>query len=1105
MALSSPGVEVTVIDESFYTPAAPGTTPLIVIATAENKTNAAGTGTAAGTLAANVGKTFRITSQRELVETYGVPFFEQTAGSSPVHGSERNEYGLLSAYSLLGVTNSVFVVRANVDLNDLAPSTAAPGAEPLDGAWWFDINNSIYGIQQWNGAAASTTGGQTFSFQLPIVLGNSELAKIDLLTGKPKTSVGAIGQYCVIALSDEDVEIFYKNYDNAWVLVGSPEWKASHPTVFSGSAVASSLTAGAFTINGETITIEPGDVLSDLVTAINTANITGVIARAVNNRLFLYTSGIDGNNIIVIAAGSADLNELGILAGTYYGPELQLSPHTQVPLFKNSDNEPRPSGSVWIKTTEPNAGSSWRISQYSRDLGDWERYSAPLHANGHAALFSLDRAGGGVNIPVDELFVQYNSNEDSGYDQTPATASFKIWKRSTTGRTEIKSAAITELSLSGLCEFTIQEFVKGQLSLGPALTASFTAAGEVDDAQLMASAVNALGLTFVQAEVTANNEVLIFHSTGGDIRLTDVTNGPLASIYTAYNVSTGAGTINLYAAPSGSGHTFVASNWRPLAADGFDAADEQPLEEPVDGQLWYNPAFGDVDVMVHNGSRWVGYGSSTSPYFSSVADEKTDPTGPIVSASEPEKQSDGSPLANGDLWISTADLENFPAIYRWDGLNLEWVLLDKTDQTTEDGVLFADARFGLSGASGNTSASIVDLLTSDYLDPDAPDPDLFPKGMILWNTRRSGGNVKRYVDNYINRAEENPRVLVEAEAGVFSPESMADYAVDRWVTASPNNEDGSGSFGRKAQRSVIVRAMKSVVDTSDEARDEERRNFNIIAAPGYPELLSNLINLNIDRGLTAFVIGDTPMRLRSDATSLTAWGTNANGVFDNGDDGLVSFDEFAAVYYPNGFTTDLGGANVVVPASHMMLRTIALSDQVSFPWFAPAGTRRGGITNATSVGFIDAATGEFQTVALNNGQRDTLYDLKINPIPFFVGVGHVAYGQKTLARNASALDRINVARLVVYLRSQLNRLARPFIFEPNDKITRDEIKGAVESLLLELVGLRALFDFAVVCDESNNTPSRIDRNELYVDIAIEPVKAVEFIYIPLRVKNTGEI
>jgi phage tail sheath protein FI len=210
------------------------------------------------------------------------------------------------------------------------------------------------------------------------------------------------------------------------------------------------------------------------------------------------------------------------------------------------------------------------------------------------------------------------------------------------------------------------------------------------------------------------------------------------------------------------------------------------------------------------------------------------------------------------------------------------------------------------------------------------------------------------------------------------------------------------------------------------------------------------------------------------------------------------------VFYPNGFTTYLGGANAVVPASHMMMRTIALSDNVSYPWFAPAGTRRGGITNATAVGHI-TAEGEFQSVALNNGQRDTLAGIKVNPITFITGTGLVNYGQYTRARNASALDRINVARLVIYLRRQFAQLAKPYVFEPNDKITRDEIKGAAESLLLELVGQRALYDYIVVCDTSNNTPSRIDRSELYLDVAIEPVKAVEFIYIPLRLKNTGEI
>jgi phage tail sheath protein FI len=189
----------------------------------------------------------------------------------------------------------------------------------------------------------------------------------------------------------------------------------------------------------------------------------------------------------------------------------------------------------------------------------------------------------------------------------------------------------------------------------------------------------------------------------------------------------------------------------------------------------------------------------------------------------------------------------------------------------------------------------------------------------------------------------------------------------------------------------------------------------------------------------------------------------------------------------------------------MVLRTIALSDGVSYPWFAPAGTRRGVVKNATSVGYIKVADGEWKSISLNEGQRDTLYAMGINPVTFMTGAGIVVYGQKTRASNASALDRINVARLVVYLRGQLTKLAKPYIFEPNDKITRDEIKGATESLMLELVGQRAIYDYLVVCDDSNNTPSRIDRNELYLDIAIEPVKSVEFIYIPLRLKNTGEI
>jgi phage tail sheath protein FI len=134
-----------------------------------------------------------------------------------------------------------------------------------------------------------------------------------------------------------------------------------------------------------------------------------------------------------------------------------------------------------------------------------------------------------------------------------------------------------------------------------------------------------------------------------------------------------------------------------------------------------------------------------------------------------------------------------------------------------------------------------------------------------------------------------------------------------------------------------------------------------------------------------------------------------------------------------------------------------------------------------------------------------LSSVKINPIATLPGVGLVNMGQYSRTNVPSSLDRINVARLVGYLRRQLTILSKPFLFEPNDSQTRKEIKTSIEGLLLELVGQRAIYDYVVVCDSTNNTPSRIDQSELYVDIAIEPVKAVEFIYIPLRLLNTGAI
>ena len=1112
MALVSPGVEVNVIDESFYTPAAAGSVPMIFVATASNKTKSSGTGTAAGTLKANAGTPYLITSQRELGETFGDALFYSDNNGNMIHGSELNEYGLQAAYSSLGVSNRAYVVRADIDLAELTASATAPGGEAADSAYWLDTTTSNFGVLAWNGAGLNTVGGQSFTAQTPRVL----TVTTDLnagLASAPKASIGQIGEYAVDA-NDNMNRLYYKTpgygttaqrITNAgtWVEVGSDEWKASHAAV-RGTATDPTLTnADSISINGTDVPIAGTDIAA-VVAAINTPAVDGVTAALVDESIEIYANSLSESNgsvadgKVVLAAGTGTLlADLGLTAGTYSSPRLQPAPHTSVPEFKSTDTSPAPTGSVWIKTTTPNGGADIDVKQYSTATQLWTSVDAPLYTTSEGAIYALDRTGG-TALAAGTLYTKTNVTESSN-----PIGNYKVYTRAVAGATSISSAIVSDTAISG--SFTIQETTANNASLSAAQTVSITAAGNTTDAETIAAAINAKGLTNVVALVDSQNRVVIQHKLGGDIKFID-TNGVLNSI--GFVPGT---TANLYAGPDANNNDssedaegLVASNWKPLV---FTAAGTAPMSLTAQGQLWYSSVVDEVDILVHNGDAWVGLNyvggsglsADSSPYSG------TDPAGPQVAATAPTKQSDLSDLVNGDIWVSTADVENYPAIYRWNSAltTPAWILLDKADQSTENGILFADAREGDTGGTlvplDAPSATIAELLVSDYVDTDAPDPALYPKGMLLWNLRKSGFNVKRFERTYVDTTAKNVR-----QGGVDAGASMANYYPHRWVTDSGNQADGSGSFGRHAQRKSVVQALQALVNSNQDIRDDESRQFNLLAAPGYPELIGEMITLNYDRRLTAFVIGDTPFRLTPDATSLNEWVTNVRLALEDNDNGAVSFDEYMAMYYGAGFTSDNAGNNIVVPASHMALRTIILNDQVAFPWFAPAGTRRGGVTNATSSGYI-TSEGEFKSVALNTGQRDTLYTNKINPITFISGAGLVVFGQKTRARNASALDRVNVARLTVYLRGQLELLAKPYLFEPNDKITRDQVKAAADALLLELVALRALYDFLVVCDESNNTPARIDRNELYLDIAIEPVKAIEFIYIPLRIKNTGEI
>ena len=1076
MALTSPGVEVTIIDESNYLPAPTNSVPFILVATAQNKISGAGVGVAAGTTAANANKPYLITSQRDLAATFGIPFFYSTSVGTSINGYELNEYGLLAAYSVLGISNRAYIQRANIDLSQLTATLTRPTGDPANGTYWLDTSVTAWGTFEWS----ATT--QTFVAKTPIVITSTA----DLTGGVPKDSIGSIGDYAVVTTNTNN-PVYYKSAGNAdsatpvtantWVLVGSNDWKNSWPSIQSSTTNPTLTTAQSIYLNDVEVTLS-GTTVSALAANINSASIAGISANVSNGKLNIYIDGNgsndgstdSGNGICMVENGNSTtlLTQLGITARQYYAPVLQMSPHYQNPSWSLTGSEPHPSGSVWAKTTNVNAGASLGTRKYDVTTDTFITQNCPIYANDQTALKNLDPAGGGKNITLGSLYGQNDVQEDQTY-------TIKLFERYATGATLITGDDTAPVFVSSET-FTIQASATNSTTLTTAVTAVLAGTSAAD----FVTAFLAANVPNTTARVLSTGAVQVEHTLGGDIILKDTSGTPVAD---AGIITTVTGV------RAGNDSDLILSNWELLGgALGYTPSATPPSTDPADGTYWYYSATDQVDILVNSGGVWKGY-QNVSNDQRGYNLSTTSPNGPIVAATAPTTQSDNSALVYGDIWLSTADLDNYPTIYRWQSVDSvdQWVLLDNTDQTTQNGILFADARWAGNGTTDPITAdipTIKSLLTSDYLDIDVPDSTLYPEGMLMWNTRRSGFNVKSYQVNYFNAAD-------------FPSPLVIPTVTDAWVTASGNQTSGAMYAGRKAVRSIIVAAMKASIDGSQELR-EEQRQFNLIAAPNYPELAANMVSLNNERSNTAFIIGDTPMRLADTGSDIIDWATNANG------DGLNTADPYYGVFYPSCQTTDLSGNIVVAPPSHMMLRTIVRSDDVAYPWLAPAGTRRGTVDNASTLGYVNAQTGEFMQTAVRQGLRDILYENNVNPITFVPGSGILNYGNKT-TYTQSSLDRINVARLVAFIRGRLEVIGKNFVFEPNDKLTRDEIKNSIESLMIDLVAKRGIYDYLVVCDESNNTPTRIDRNELYVDVAIEPVKAVEFIYIPIRIKNTGEI
>lgn len=301
-----------------------------------------------------------------------------------------------------------------------------------------------------------------------------------------------------------------------------------------------------------------------------------------------------------------------------------------------------------------------------------------------------------------------------------------------------------------------------------------------------------------------------------------------------------------------------------------------------------------------------------------------------------------------------------------------------------------------------------------------------------------------------------------------------------------------------AQRRVkIVNALQAVVNSNQDIRSPYYE-FNLVACPGYPEVADELqrliVDLNID--YEAVAINDVPVTKSPEQAAVWAMGTER-----------VRSD-WNAYYYPWALMSNIDGNDVLVPPSAVAIHTIANSDNISYPWMAPAGEGNGDVVGVTKIGYVTGQIGvnaKFVEVEINRGRMDILYeyDKNINPIQFIPGRGFKIMGQKTSSSSASATDRISTVRLICDMKRKLRKGSFPYLFKPNDKMTRDSLKSNADNILADYMAKRALYDYVTVCDTTNNTPDRIDRNEMWLNVGIKPKKDAEFIMVPIRVVNTG--
>ena len=448
-------------------------------------------------------------------------------------------------------------------------------------------------------------------------------------------------------------------------------------------------------------------------------------------------------------------------------------------------------------------------------------------------------------------------------------------------------------------------------------------------------------------------------------------------------------------------------------------------------------------------------------------------------------------ISEGNIMNNSGSEDNYGALASGSAYNIRWQIVSR-DVT--NGIFSLLIR---QGDDTTDETNVLETWTNLSLDPTQPNYISAVLGDTYKKVTTVGGDTYiEVVGNYPNQS----RYVYVSQVNALTPAYFdnAGIAKNQYTGSIPL--DASGSFTDGTGKTVYGPGAKFYNQISGSTNiqginaadyntaigllaNQDEYIFNNISAPGLTAAdntsqITNLISLCQNRGDAIAIIDTVPYGAET-ATVIQKAGTYNTS--------------YAATYWPWLQTIDPSTGQLVwVPASTMIPSVYAFTDSVSDPWFAPAGINRGGL-----------ATVVRPEQKLTQTQRNNLYVGNVNPIAVFPSTGVSVYGQKTLQKKASALDRVNVRRLLIALKSYISQVANNLVFEQNTIATRNQFLSQVNPYLESVQQRQGLYAFRVIMDDSNNTPDVIDRNQLIGQIYLQPTKTAEFIYLDFNILPTG--